>query len=357
MTEADLSPDLRYRARPTIRVGDREVTTLSEQMVSFTVRENEGGLSALELRLNNFSDAGGFQFEDERDLRLGTALSIYSGDEREPREVFRGVVSALEAEFPESGPAQLLVLAEDALQRARLTRRTAVHDNVTVSRLVSTVASELGLTPVVTGLADNLGTQVQLNESNLAFLRRLLARNDADVQAVGTELHVSPRADVQRGVLELALRGQLRGARFRVDLADQVTEVTTSGWDPSRGERIAGSSSGSRLGPGSGRTGAATVQDVFGTRSEHVAHPAILNSEEAGALATSAFHERARRFVVLEGRAEGNPRIRVGTHVRVTGASNRFNNTYYVVRACHRYDQLTGYVTEFEAECAFLGAA
>jgi phage protein D len=251
----------------------------------------------------------------------------------------------------------LLVLAEDALQRARLKRETKVRDNLTLSSLASEIAGDLRLTPQVTALADNIGIQVQLNESSLAFFRRLLARYDADVQVVGSELHVSPRPSVQRGLVELALRGQLREARFRVDLADQVTEVTTSGWDPIRGERIAESSSGSSLGPGTGRTGASIVRDVFGDRREHVAHPLVTTSDEARALAASAFHDRARRFLVLEGKAEGNPLIRVGTHVRVTGVSNRFDNTYYVVSACHRYDPINGYVTEFEAESAYLGAA
>jgi uncharacterized protein len=356
MSESPLSPDDRYRARPTVRVDGRDLVSVSARVNSFVVRERVGGPSALELRLNNFSDEGGYQFEDERDLRLGSQLAIYSGDERQPREVFRGVVSSFEAEFPASGPAELVVLAEDPLQRARMARGTQVRDNVTLANLAGEVARDLQLTPVVSELTDNIGTQVQLNESKLAFLRRLLASYDADLQVVGTELHVSPRASVQRGVVELTLHGQLREARFRVDLSDQVTEITTSGWDPARGERIAGSSSGAQLGPGSGRTGADTVRDVFGERREHVAHPAVIDAAEAGALAASAFHERARRFVVLEGRAEGNPLIRVGTHVRVSGASNRFDNTYYVVAAGHLYEPIGGYVTEFEAECSFLGA-
>ena len=55
------------------------------------------------------------------------------------------------------------------------------------------------------------------------------------------------------------------------------------------------------------------------------------------------------------GTAEGNPSIRVGTHVRLTGLSRRFNNTYYVTRCCHRFDLERGYETDFVAESAFLG--
>lgn len=356
MAEAPISTDPRYRARPTVRVGDRELANVTARVVTFAVTEREGGLSVLELRLNNFADDADYAFEDERDLRLGAQIAVYSGDELQPREIFRGVVSALEADFPDAGSSELVVLAEDPLQRSRMKRVTRVWENLALTDLVSAIAGELQLTPTTTELSATIGTHVQLNESNLAFLRRLLRRYDADVQVVGRELHVSPRASVRRGVVELALHGQLQAARFRVDLADQVTEVTTAGFDAAQGERVAASSSGTNLGPGSGRTGASLLRGALGERAEHVGHPFVSTADEATALADAAFDQRARRFVIVEGKAEGNPLIRVGTHVRIAGASARFNNTYYVVSACHRFDG-TLYATHFEAECAYLGNA
>jgi hypothetical protein len=32
-----------------------------------------------------------------------------------------------------------------------------------------------------------------------------------------------------------------------------------------------------------------------------------------------------------------------------------FDNTYYVVSACHLFDLRQGYRTDFRAECAFIG--
>jgi len=60
-------------------------------------------------------------------------------------------------------------------------------------------------------------------------------------------------------------------------------------------------------------------------------------------------------LVTLEGVTEGNAQLRVGTHCRVTGVDHRFENTYYVVHVCHRYDVNNGYRSEFRAECAYLG--
>jgi phage protein D len=109
------------------------------------------------------------------------------------------------------------------------------------------------------------------------------------------------------------------------------------------------------LGPGRGRSGAQVLGETLGARPHHISHIGITSASEASAVAAAAYESFARRFVVVEGTADGNPALRVGTHVSLSGMGGRFDNTYYVVLARHRYD-LRGYETDFTAECAFLGA-
>jgi phage protein D len=349
-----------YRARPTLRLAGQEDARASELLIAMKMEEHEGGLSALELRFSNWASTrdGGAEvaFDARSGLRLGARIEVYAGDETEPREIFRGRISAIEAEFGHSGPPELVVLAEDDLQAARLARRSRTYTDVSPADIVRAIASDLGLRPVVTGLTAPVKTWAQYNESDLAFLRHLLARFDADLQIVGTELHVSPRADVERGVLELALYGQLARARVTADLAEQVTAVTVRGWHAGNGAVIRSrTTAGTSIGPGRGREGAAVLRDAFGERSEHVGHFAVSTDEEATALTQAVYDQRARRFVRIDGTAEGNARLRVGSHVRVTGLGAPYDNTYYVARACHLYDQTQGYRTDFTGECAYLG--
>jgi phage protein D len=359
MTEAPLSAGILYSARPTVRIDDQEYPKVTELLIAMEVTEREGGLSSLELRLSNVaSDPQGradFAFESGTVLTLGAAITIYSGDALSPQEIFRGKITGLEADFSTSAPPELVVLAEDLFQQARMARRTVTHENVTIAQLANELASALGLTPIVTGLRDNIGTQVQLNESDLAFFRRVLARYDADMQVVGTELHISPRQDVRRGTVTLEMYGQLLRARVTADLAHQVTEVTVSGWDPLQGQAVQGSSTGAHLGPGSGKSGAHILQDAIAARPEHIGHLAASTDAEAQAMAEAAFDQRARRFVTVDATAEGNPALRVGTHVELQGLGPRFDNTYYIVEACHRWDLTRGYETDFQAECAYWG--
>jgi uncharacterized protein len=357
--EAPLSRQAMYNPRPTLRIDGQENDLVRDLLLSLVMTESEGGLSALELRFGNIASgpqgSAGFAFEDNRVLKLGAQISAYAGDAVSPREIFQGVITGLEADFSKGEPPELVVLAEDAFQKARMARRTRLFDSTTIADLARDLAGQLRLTPVITGFSDDIGLQVQFNESDLAFFRRLLRRYDGDAQVVGQELHVSARKDVQRGTLYLALHSQLTQARFLADLAHQVTGASLTGWDATQGQRITASRGSPDLGPGSGTDGATLLQQALGARVQHVAHLAARDNAEAQALIDVAFAERARRFVVVEGTAEGNSSLRVGTHVHLSGVGSRFENTYYVVKAVHRYDVRSGYETDFVAECAYLG--
>jgi phage protein D len=359
MSETSVSQQAVYSARPTLRLAGQADERVSELLIAMRVTESEGGMSTAELRFSNWvSTSAGAEsgFEDGSRLALGTAIEVYAGDETQPREIFRGVISGLEAEFGQGTPPELTVLAEDPLAKARMARRSKVYADVAPADVVNQVANELGLRPLVQGLSAPVGTWVQLNESDLAFLRRLVGRFDGDLQIVGEELQVSPRGDVRRGELSLEMHGQLARARVVADLAHQVSKVTAGGWDAVGGSTVSGEAArATHAGPGTGTSGTDWLTRALDERAEHLGHLAVSTDAEAQAIAEAAFDQRARRFVRLEGVAEGNPQLRVGTHVAITGMSARFDNTYYVVEACHRFDVHAGYRTEFVGECAFLG--
>ena len=302
MAETALSQTPVYTARPTLRLAGQEDVRVSELLIGMRMEESEGGMSALDLRFSNVASVTGgsaeIGFPADAKLRLGAAIEVYCGDEMEPREIFRGKITALEADFRSGAPPELTVLAEDSLQQARLARRSKVYTDQSPADIVRAVAGELGLTPVITGLASPVATWAQYNESDLAFLRRLLSRFDADLQVLGSELQVSPRGEVRRGALDLEMFSQLARARVTADLSAQVTAVTVRGWNARDGVAVkADVRAGTHLGPGSGKEGAAVLREAFGERSEHIGHFAVASDDEASALATAAYNQRARRFV------------------------------------------------------------
>lgn len=361
MPETSVSQTAIFSARPTLRIAGQPDERASALLTSMRMEESEGGMSTLELRLTNWAATGGgraeLAFGAQSSLKLGAELGVYAGDEATPREIFKGKVGALEMVCNYGQPPELVVLAEDALVAARRQRRTKVYEAQSPADVVRAIANDLGLSPTISGLSSPTGTWVQLDETDLQFLRRLLARFDADLQVVGTELQATPRKDVARGTIELALYGQLAKVRVTADLAHQVTAVTVAGWNAVDGAAVKGEASAiAHAGPGQGRSGLAWASEVFGERSEHLATPLVNTQPEADAVAEAALDQRARRFVRAEGTAEGNAQLRVGASVRLSGISPQFDNTYYVLRACHLFDMKQGYRTEFSAECAYLAS-
>jgi phage protein D len=361
MAETPITTDAVYCAIPTVQVGGQFNDKVTAQLLAMEMCEHEAGMSHLELRFSNFgSFTGGIAdqvFEDGAILKLGADLLVYAGLVTSPTEIFRGKITGLEASFPSDGPPELLVLAEDALQAARMKRQTKTWSSTSLSAIVQQVANGLGLTPVTTGLDTTIGTEQQLNESDLHFLRRLLARYDADLQVVGTELHATPRNQAQRNTIELDMNSQLHEVRIIADLAHQVTQVTATGWDFMQGQAISVTSQTTSLGPGSGQAGSYWLTQAWGTRSEQLAQYATIDEPDAQALVDAEFAQRSRQFVVARGVAEGNPALRVGSCLTLTGLGPRFSNTYYTTATVHKFDPTKGYSTEFTAECAYLGDA
>ena len=283
--------------------------------------------------------------------------TVSTGDEQDAVAIFEGIVTAVESSFPEAGTPTICVYAEDALFRARLARRTRVFEDVTLEDLAREVARAAGLKPRMEGyFTEQIDVRAQINESDLAFLRRVALRYDAELQVIDGALYLRPSTDFRRdAALELTMTRELRSARALADLAHQVTEVTASGFDAKQGQRFAVSSRVDDLGPGTGRPGVDVLKKGLGERAEHLGHLQTQDEAEARALVNSAYRHRARRFVQVSAVAEGNPEIRVGRHVKLLGLGRRFDNTYVVCRAVHRFDTTSGYLTDFDAECAYLG--
>ena len=96
---------------------------------------------------------------------------------------------------------------------------------------------------------------------------------------------------------------------------------------------------------------------MLGARSEHLGHVAVATDAEAQRCRRGGIRPRAR---AASSRSRASPRATrscgSAPRCRMTGVDRRFDNTYYVVRACHRYDmQARAIAPSSRAECAYLG--
>lgn len=350
-----------FSARPTILVGGQTLPTLSANLASFRMREQLGGMSSLELTvvdsLSHANGSAGFGATAASPLKLGAELKIFAGPTTAPQEIFDGVVTAIEIEAGAGSQPLFTLLAEDRLFKLRRKRRSRTFDDVSPAEVVKAIAEDHGLEPqVAEGLDTPAATWVQMNESDLAFLRRVLGAFDADCQLIQKTLQVLPIASEPRVRGALLLGDTLLSIRATADLAEQATATRTGGFDIESGEPVSAEAKQGRMGPGTGSDGPSLLPLVAGEVREHAGHFPPMSGEAGRTFAEAAYGRRARSFVRAEGTAQGNGAIRVGTWLDIAGVNPMFANTYNVVEATHRFDLANGYLTDFAAECAYLGA-
>src|SRR4026207_739933 len=171
MSETPVSQEAIYRARPIVRFAGEEDIRTSELILSMRMEENEGGMSTLELRLSTVASTpdGGAElaFDASSKLKLGASIEVYAGDEAQPREIFRGHVTAIEADFKLGSPPEPTLLAADAPQRARMARRSKTYADMAPADVARAIAGDLSLRPVIAGLASPTGTWAQSNASRV----------------------------------------------------------------------------------------------------------------------------------------------------------------------------------------------
>lgn len=357
--EIPVSLNAVYSARPTIELDAATVDRVSVGLMSMIVTESIEGLAALEVRLSNWTSherGAELAFDAGSEVALGVGIRVNAGPAGAQIRIFDGRVSSIEILAGERAPPTLVVRAEDRLIAARLARRTRIYADLSLSDLVRQIGQALGLNVNVRDLPAVTAVFAQFNESDLAFLRRVLARYDCALRIDGDALRAGPHI-AAGATIDLALSSQLRRVQVVADLAHQCTSVTCSGWDAARGSAFTQQASGTQLGAGRGLTGAALLTRSFGDRPEHLGALACVDDSEAGALTRAAFDQRARRFVTARGTAEGNPQLRAGTLIALHGLGTRFDNDYEVLECTHRFDLAEGYQTDFTACSAYLAAA
>lgn len=352
-----------YNAIPRFELNGEEDVMAALLLESMEMTESEGGMSSLEMAFKNAANVENsgnempFETSSNTSLSLGAKIRVVTGPNHDPQEIFQGQVTGLELVLDGATTPMLIVLAEDRLQSARLQRRTKLFSETTLGDLIEAVAQESGLSVVAAQLDTAITREVQANETDLGFLRRICARYDVDFQIVGEELHASPRALVSRGTREVEFGQTLTNFRALADLADQVSEVTLSGWDHDANTSFdVTSGAGVQSGEGQGHKGHEFLDEHFAPRSEHIGEIAVANQDDGQAIADAMHSARQRRFVSAQGTITGDPELRVGTLIDVTGVGPRFENTYYITHAQHRFSREGGgYTTDFRAECAFWG--
>ena len=345
-------------SRPIVVLDGRESQSLTGGLLRARVREDVHGLSDCELEVGNWGPGEGgepgFLYFDRATVDFGKRLELTVDDQ----PVFAGRITGIEARFPEGKGPTVVMLAEDALQDLRMTRRTRSFSDASDADVASQIAGDHGLTPDVSISGPQHRVLVQLNQSDLAFLRERARALDADVTLSGRTLKVAPRA-AAGSAITLTYGKELRELRVVADLAAQATDVRINGWDVAAKSAIA-----ETAGPGlvsgelaGGQSGPQLLRSAFGERPDAHDNAMPQTGDEARARAEALLKRRARRFIAGRGISETKPGLRVGAKLKLVGLGPLFEGDFYLAAVTHLFDGDKGLRSEIAVERPGLGAS
>jgi phage protein D len=359
--------ELYYNAEPVFRVGGQQVG-ITQDAIRIEVCETTEGLKTLSLWLlaqgpTSGADQADLLYLDGQTLDFGQTIEVAIGSGADARTIFKGDISAIQADLVEGKDPEVRVFAEDKLMRLRMSRRCRTYDNKSDADIASAIADIHSLRAQVAADGPTYDYVQQWNQSDLAFLRERARLIQAEVFVRDDTLYFQTRGNRNATALTLVQGETLISAQMRADLAHQRSKVTVSGFDAQARDQISSDAGTSEIKAevASGRTGQDVLKKAFAydeSKGEGVTlrvREAPLKGGEADAWARAETLRRARSFVSVTGMTNGTPDLEVGSTLTLARVGRPFNGDgYYTTSVRHTWDRATGHRTHFEAERATL---
>ncbi len=350
---------------PIFEVDGQTRGELARDLLRLEIEEGIEGLRTLVLWLNAQGPQAGEEQEqllyvDGAIVDFGKELKVSIGASDAARTVFQGSISGLEASFAEAEVPVVVVFAEDALMKLRMTHRMKSYEQMSDGDVARAIAGEHGLSADVDADGPTYDVLQQWNLSDLAFLRERAAQIQAEVWAEQGKLCFKSRGSRGGSSLTLARGNELIAAQIRADLAHQRSTIHVSGYDASARDHIdeqAGDDAVQAEATG-GKTGPAVLSQALGDRVSHIVRDVPLQSGEARDWAKAEMLRRARGFVTVTGTTNGSPDMVVGSTLTLANVGAPFEGGgYRVTHLRHTYDLEDGHRTHFEAERPTIGGS
>src|SRR5712672_4192453 len=278
-------------------------------------------------------------------FKPGTAIEIKLGYPGKLKTVCKAELQTLEVVLTPDGPTRLLVAG---FTKGTLTK---TYKDLKDSDLAQQIAQRNGLSADVDDSKVVHDYVIQGNLSDYDFLVQRAAVAGFRFNVDGKKLAFKKPRIGQAAAAKLVWRENIGRFAMEVSTFDQVSKVSTTGWDPDKMKNMTSpAKKGDEYGTQGGQiTGAQLVKKMFG-EVESVLTVASGQQNLLEAVTKAEFNKRGGTFVAAEGRITGDPAVKAGTVVEVDKAGQRVNGQYYVTGSDHIFFADTGYATEFRAK-------
>ncbi|MEU0002521.1 VgrG-related protein [Streptomyces microflavus] len=364
-------PDHPPHFHPSLRVG-RNASALGEELRTKIQR------AVVDARVNmptmievTFGD-GDADVLDRAGITFGSPIEVWTedNDDVQGARVGAGEVVAIEGRY--SHDSMLTVVrAYDRAHQLHRASRTRTFMNQTDSDIARQIASDAGLrigTIEATGISHvHLG---QANQTDWQFLNWRCRQIGYEFGVGDDGFFFRSLTAATHSTVDLRLRGNLLAFAPRVTSGNLTPKVEMRAWDPLKGTVVSSqtetagelavlsgagvsdalSSVSGPVRPGAPASGDQSLGPAPDSNALVVTSMAPASGAAIDASAEASAQGPARRlassFSEARGTAWGDPRIQVGTGVRVEGVPDPFSGLWTVTAAEHVFDRLeNGYRT------------
>ncbi len=299
---------------------------------------------------------------DKAGLQIGAKvrLKAQASDSPGPELLLSGEVTALSVDIDTTGTVTE-VRGYDHSHRLFRGRRVAAYANMTISDVVRQVARRAGL-PV--DKVDSFGAAspdseiTQDNVSDWDLLQRLADLTGAELAVLDGKLSFRSPAEsaaapdasarARQDPLVLEAGQNVTVVRAAVSSAEQVGKVEVRGWDYLAKQAVtANAPSQTANAQLNGNVTPQALAQKFGNGTFLATDVPHRTQQAADAAAKALAAQIAGAFAEIEGVAKGNPKLRAGSSVGLSGVGKPFEGKYALSATRHLFSEDTGYTTLF----------
>lgn len=301
---------------------------------------------------------------DRSGLRVGAEVEItaLTGDTLEAKPLIHGEVVTVECDYDELG-ARMVARGYAGSHRLHRGRRTRTFLDVTDSDIVKRVADEARID--VEAIEETSEVYAQVTQANLSdwdFLADRARRIGFELAMVEGKLHFGlPRrsaeapdqADVGPDAEPPDPRQLLFGQKLlafhgRLTAAEQVAEVEVRGWDENNKRAVVGTARAGTVAAELELAEPSSMAQFFGDQTFVSVSQRLSSDREAEDAARTLAERIGSAFTEVDGTARGDPVLRAGTPVSLSGVGEDFSGKYVLSHVRHVISG-DGYRTHFTA--------
>ncbi len=316
------------------------------EAVTFEDELNLPGMFVIKLNIIDFEN-GNWRGVDLNAFKPGDPFELWIGIDNTLRMI-SGEITSLELTLEEHSFME--ICGYDRLHRLRFGKKRRSFKDTSDSDLAATIAGEYGLAAQVEDSGVVHPYLFQNNQSNYEFLYERAQQIDYEMLVDDRDFYFRrPQLD-SAPVLTLRYKLDFDSLSIQIRTLTEGSTVEVRGWSVNDKSVITASATdGSENSIMSGReSGFGLSKQEFGESAVAVIDKKVLDANEAETIAKAKYNALLKEFVTGECKCNGDPRLRTGKTVEITGIGQRFSGIYYIVSTTHSINRDEGYKTSFK---------